>query len=161
MTEDLLYSVNPHIKLLLQAEFFNNRHYCWCAEQWDSASRMPNTVSALVPPSSNPRNLHRILADAVAKGDRGDAKIKFVTEDYLQRGTTMVAAGTMAPETYAEMAEFMRLAQITEWRPMLYVIPKARVLIKLELVPLAKRAGLGKEYIVRDLPRGDFDLLEI
>ena len=41
MTGQLLFSVNPMMKLLIQEKYFGNMHYGWCAEQWDSKSLSP------------------------------------------------------------------------------------------------------------------------
>ena len=47
------------------------------------------------------------------------------------------------------------------WKPLLYVIPKTLVTDRLKLVPVAKRASFGLEYVITDLKRIEFDILEI
>ncbi len=46
------------------------------------------------------------------------------------------------------------------WRPLVYVIPRAPVASRLEEVPMSKRAGVGVEYIIPDLQRTEFDIIE-
>jgi hypothetical protein len=47
------------------------------------------------------------------------------------------------------------------WRPLVYVIPRTGVESRLKLVPMHKRAGFGPEYIIEDLRRSEFDLIEL
>ena len=51
-------------------------------------------------------------------------------------------------------------ASFEYWRPLLYVIPIPTPAARLQLVPIDKRAGFGKEYIITDLKRAEFDLVE-
>lgn len=52
-------------------------------------------------------------------------------------------------------------ASFEQWRPLIYVIPRLPVAARLKPVPLASRAGLGKEFIIEDLKNTEFDIMEI
>jgi hypothetical protein len=48
------------------------------------------------------------------------------------------------------------------WRPLIYTIPRALIdPSRLNLVPLHSRAGFGTEFIISDLQRDEFDLIEV
>ncbi len=51
-------------------------------------------------------------------------------------------------------------ALIQQWRPLLYLISRNLVADRLELVPIEKRASVEKEYIIRDLQRSEFEIIE-
>ncbi len=49
-----------------------------------------------------------------------------------------------------------------EWKPLIYLIPRAIIdSSRLKVVPPAKRASFGIEYIIEDLKRDEFDLIEL
>ena len=52
-------------------------------------------------------------------------------------------------------------APFQEWRPLLYLIPRNLVADRLELVPIRERASGEKEYIIRDLRRSEFEIVEL
>jgi hypothetical protein len=52
-------------------------------------------------------------------------------------------------------------ATFDDWRPLLYIIPRSLVETRLKVVPIHKRASFGDEFIVEDLRRSEFDLIEL
>lgn len=52
-------------------------------------------------------------------------------------------------------------APFEHWRPLLYVIPTNPVTSKIKTVPISQRAGFGSEYIIEDLSRNEFDIVEL
>jgi len=52
-------------------------------------------------------------------------------------------------------------ATFDDWRPLLYIIPRDLVASRLKVVPIHKRASFGDEFIVEDLKRGEFDVIEL
>lgn len=48
------------------------------------------------------------------------------------------------------------------WRPLLYVIPRTpQIDARIQAVPMAQRAGVGPEFIIPDLARDEFDIIEL
>lgn len=78
----LLYSVNPRVKLLIQREFRGDLHYVWCSERFDSATAGPYTRAALVPPTSNPKQIYRDLKEACDTRDKHNDKIRSMRAGY-------------------------------------------------------------------------------
>jgi hypothetical protein len=52
------------------------------------------------------------------------------------------------------------MASFDHWRPLLYIIPYEAVTSRVQLVPVSQRAGFGNEYIIADLQRSEFDIIE-
>jgi hypothetical protein len=49
---------------------------------------------------------------------------------------------------------------LTYWRPLVYVIPRNLVEARLKPVHLKQRASFGLEFLVEDLKRNEFDIIE-
>jgi hypothetical protein len=51
-------------------------------------------------------------------------------------------------------------ASFEEWRPLIYVIPRSSMEARLKVVPIHRRTGPTLEYIIEDLKRSEFDIIE-
>src|ERR1700733_4219519 len=69
----LLYSVNTWLAYNISQRFFGGQHYVWCTPDYDAESKPSYT--ATVPPSSCPKEIYRLLREAVRRGDRHSDKI--------------------------------------------------------------------------------------
>ncbi len=156
----LLYSVNPRVKLVIQREFRGDRHYVWCSERFDSATAGPYTLAALVPPTSNPKQIYRGLKEACDRRDRHNDKIISIRAGYLTRAEQWLAAGEITPEARAEIVYLVTLDDFELWRPVLYLIPRAPVALRLQPVAPEQRAGAGPEFIIGDLAATEFETVE-
>lgn len=157
----LLYSVNPWIKYHVQSRFRSDRHYVWCSEQPDSRTADKNTLASFVPPSSNPVEIYADLASAVKRGERHHTKISAIKATYTTLAASWVSDGSMTSDDRDELVYLLEHAEISQWRPVMYVIPRSGVSNKIKTVHPSKRAGIGMEYIIDDLVGNEFDLLEI
>ncbi len=66
--------------------------------------------------------------------------------------------------TADEKEEIILLADDNDplyWRPLVYVIPRSLVEVKLKPVALGRRASFGNEFIIDNLIRTEFDIIEI
>ncbi len=160
-TNLILYSVNPLMKLLLQERYFGDRHYVWCAEQWDAATRSRYSFASMVPPSSNPRALYESYREAVEGGDRHFTKFDRIRAGYLDRALTAKKVGALSEAQYDELVVTIQSNDFNLWRPIVYLIPRHLIdPTRLQLVPAAQRAGLGNEFVIRDLKREEFEIME-
>jgi hypothetical protein len=149
------------MKLLIQEQFFGDVHYVWCSDACDSGAAPAYSVASLIPPSSNPKDIYRDLRTAVEKGDTHHHQIVQTRSFYIQHATTCHAAGTLTDAQRDDLVYMVTNAQLKDWRPLLYVIPRAPVAGRLQAVPAARRAGHGMEYIISDLARAEFDIVEL
>jgi hypothetical protein len=119
-------------------------------------------AGALLPPSSNPADLYRDLRAAVDRTDVHNAKIAEQKVSLVARAAEWEAAGDITTAQLDDIIYTVQHADFRYWRPLVYVIPcTPAVTARLESVPAHRRAGLGPEYIVPDLQRAEFDLLEL
>jgi|SRR5215467_1657838 len=157
----LLYSTNVFLKHHIQQRYRKDVHYVWCSEAFDSGALARYTVGAGVPPTSNPVDIYRDLKEAVRRGDSHNAKILEQKASFLRLAVAWLDAREISQDESDEIVYLVTNAPfITYWRPLIYVIPRGPVEGRLERVPAARCAGLGPEYIIRDLKGTEFDLIE-
>ncbi|MGV7241535.1 hypothetical protein [Caballeronia sp. M23-90] len=161
MPGPLLYSTNPFLKLLIQEKYRKNVHYVWCSEAFDSTKHGTYTSIALVPPSSDPCAIYKQLRDEAGRGERHSSKIPQMKASLQGLAIAWRDANEITAEEAEEIIYMAETAGAIEWRPLVYVIPRAAVQARLMNVPMAKRASLGPEYILSDLSRDEFDVIEL
>lgn len=146
---------------MIQERFRGDIHYVWCSELCDSKSAGLYSSAALVPPSSNPADIYRELQRDVKGKDNHSAKISQQKMSLIKVAIEWEKAKEISSDDRDEIIYLTEHASFDDWRPLLYVIPSEPVKSRLELVPPDKRAGLGVEYIIRDLIRSEFDIVEL
>ena len=161
MAPPLLYSTNVFLKLLIQQQFRGDVHYVWCSESFDSTTLPRYSVGSLVAPSSDPANIYRELNEAVRRSDRHCHKIIEQKLSLTKLAVDWEAAGEIRTDERDEIVYRVDNATFAEWRPLIYIIPRALVQPRIQVVPAARRASLGPEYIIPDLQRSEFDVIEL
>ena len=70
--------------------------------------------------------------------------------------------GAILPAQHEEISAIIADALLSDFQPLLFVIPYAPVATMIKQVPIKDRAHpLSQEYILENLPRSGFDVLEI
>jgi hypothetical protein len=161
MSSPVLYSTNVFLKFHIQQQYRGDIHYVWCSENFDSRTVAAYSPGALVPPSSNPADIYRSLIDDVKRADRHSAKIAAQRASFEKLAVAWLTAGEITASQKDEIIYMTEHADMNYWRPLLYVIPRMPVEARLRTVPMDKRAGLGPEYIIEDLRRSEFDIIEL
>lgn len=163
MSSLLLYSTNSYMKYLINERYRADIHHVWCSESFDSAALGSYTSGALVPPSSNPKDIFLDLQKAVRATDTHNAKIKEQISGLSALAVTWEKAGLISSTAKDDIVYMVNEAAFFKhWRPLLYVIPRATIAAaRIVEVPAAKCASLGREYIISDLRRDEFDLIEL
>ncbi len=161
MPVPILYSCNVFLKQHIQQLYRNDTHFVWCSERFDSTTAGTYSAAALVAPSSNPVDIYRDLKNACARSDWHNAKIAEQKVSLKALAVTWEQNGEISTNDRDDILYMVDNATFQYWRPLLYVIPYAPVAARLQTVPVSKRAGLGVEYVISDLQRPEFDLIEI
>lgn len=161
MAGPLLYSTNVFLKQFLQERYRNDLHYVWCSEYFDSRKLGSYASGALVPPSSNPADIYRELKRDVEGRDLHSSKITAQKASFISLAITWEQNGEISSDERDEITYIVNTAGFEMWRPLLYVIPRAPVESRLQLVPISQRAGFGSEHILADLERSEFDMVEL
>jgi hypothetical protein len=157
----VLYSTNVFLKFHIQRRYRKDIHYVWCSAEWDSQSLDRYAPNALVPPSSNPVDIYRMLRRDVDRKDRHSAKITEQKASFALLAKSWLDAQELSQSDFDDLLFMIQNSEMEHWRPLIYVIPRATVADRLVTVPLARRAGLGDEYIIKDLKRDEFEIMEL
>lgn len=148
------------MKYQIQQRFFGDRHYVWCSPTFEAAALGRYSLGAYQPPSSDPCSIYRQLRDAVSKSDGHEPKIVSQTATLKALAIDQAAAGKITDGNRDEILALLSHAQIVDWRPLIYVVPYHLVEPRVELVPREQRASHVPEYVVRDLGRHEFEIIE-
>lgn len=155
----LLYSTNTWLAYVIAERFYNHEHYVWCTPHFDSRS-LP-TIDATTPPTSNPCEIYHNLVAEVRKGDKHSAKIKENKVGILKGATFKKRAGVINDQQEKDIAAIVDIAETWDFRPLLYIIPFDLVKGLIKDVPVSERAHpLSIEYVIEQLPRQYFDIIE-
>ncbi|HEY6331292.1 MAG TPA: hypothetical protein VI756_18345 [Blastocatellia bacterium] len=133
----------------------------WCSEIFDSGTQSRYSVGAGTPPSSNPADIYRQLKKDTEGRDSHSYKINEQKVSFVRLARQWFKANEITREQKEEIVYWVRTASFDLWRPLIYVIPYGPVKDRVKPVPANKCAGLGPEYIIDDLKRTDFDIIEL
>ncbi|MCX5890870.1 MAG: hypothetical protein NTY36_15700 [Deltaproteobacteria bacterium] len=155
-----LYSTNVYLKLIIQERFYGDLHYAWCSENFDCTTIGRYTHRSMVAPSSNPADIFKDLQQAVRRLDQHNGKILEQKTSIKSLAIKHNGEGTISDKDKDEIIYLVDNSPFENWRPLLYIIPYAPIVGRLEEVPIHLRASLGMEYIIKDLTRNEFDIIE-
>lgn len=157
----VLYSTNPFLKFYVQQKYCGDVHYVWCSEYFDGAALGRYGPGIPAPPSSDPAEIYRALKLDISRRDGHSAKIEQLRAGIVQRAIDWEAAGALTTDQKEEILYFANDNDFSYWRPLLYVIPRLPLAAgRIKLVPPGRRAGMAPEYIIEDLQRVEFDIIE-
>lgn len=161
MPPPLLYSTNVFLKFLIQQRFRSDVHYVWCSEIFDAKTQSKYLASSLVPPSSNPADIYKQIKSDIDRNDWHSYKINEQKTSLKKLAIDWEQAGEISRIDKDEIIFMIDTVSFDYWRPLLYIIPRILVDSRLKFVPINKRAGIGPEYIIEDLQRHEFDIIEL
>lgn len=102
-----------------------------------------------------------MLKADVDKKDEHSSKINDQKATFKSLAIEWHINGKITDEQKDEIIYMADNSPFDYWRPLVYVIPRPPVESRMQLVPINKRAGFGNEYIIPDLNRHEFDLIEL
>jgi hypothetical protein len=156
----LLYSTNAFLKFFLMEKFRNGLHYVWCGDTFDSSKHGSYSIRGMNAPSSDPCSIYKILKSEIAQSERHSYKIKEQKASLQALALQWQADGSLTTEEAEEFTYIVKTAEMDLWRPLIYVIPRAIVEPRLKVVPIGSRASIANEFIVPDLRKEEFDVIE-
>ena len=162
MGKHFLYSTNVYLKLLIQEQYAKGKHWVWCSEEFNARNAASHTMSTLVAPSSNPCEIFRELTRDLKEGrDFHSDKINKQKLSLAARAHEWLASGEIDADQRDEILFMVDHAERDHWKPLLYVIPRAHIdPARIKLVPMKDRASFGPEFIIKDLRREEFELID-
>jgi hypothetical protein len=97
----------------------------------------------------------------IEKQDRHSYKINAQKASLTALAIDWEANGAISSNDKDEIVFMVTNATFNDWRPLLYIIPRGAVAARLKTVPIHQRASFGDEFIVEDLRRNEFDVIEL
>jgi hypothetical protein len=161
MANGMLYSTNVFLKLILQEKYQRDLHYAWCSDHWDSQALSRYASSSQVAPSANPADIFREIKRDVDRGDLHSPKLAAQKASFIARAHEWEKARSITTTDREDIIYMVEHATSKDWRPLIYVVRREAVAKRLQAVPAHQRAGIGDEYIIPDLARTEFDILEL
>lgn len=157
-----LYSTNPWVKWYICNRWRNDLHYIYCSPYFDPQAYSRDHEGSLIPPTSSPCAIYRDLAAAVRGPiDRHNPKIVSQRAGLLKLIEDWRGDGSLPEDNANEIVALLGADDYSIWRPVLYIIPRSSISPnRIELVPMPDRAGLGPEYIIRDLAGSEFERIQ-
>jgi hypothetical protein len=154
----LLYSANTWLAYSIAESFYGGEHYVWCTPYFTSRAAPPHVR---LPPTSAPASIYRSLAEEVRAGDRHSAKIRDNKLGISRGVKAKLQDGTIDDRQGNEIMDIVGGAEISDFRPLVYVIPRHLVAGVLEPVAIEERAHpLSAEFLIERLPRMHFDVID-
>jgi hypothetical protein len=101
------------------------------------------------------------LKNAVERKDQHSYKINEQKVSLKNLAITWEASGEISTSDKEEIIYRVDNASLADWRPLIYLIPRVLVETRIQLVPPDRRASFGPEYIIADLKRSEFDIIEL
>ena len=156
-----LYSTNPFLKYAIAEKYYGERHYVWCTTVFDPRTHGKYGSHASTPPSSNPCEVYRRLREDIEQGDRDSAYVHKAKQGIINGATAKLEEGVIDKEEHEAILAMVASADLSDFRPLVYVIPYDRVVDQLVEPPSDQRAHhLSTEYVIKSLARSDFDVIE-
>jgi hypothetical protein len=155
----LLYSTNTWLAYRISEKYYGGNHWVYVAEHFE---RDPNPLMGGAPPSSTPCEIYRRLRDEVDGQDSGSsAKVATNRVGLLNGAAAKFKARTIDAATRKEIESIVQTAPISDFRPLLYVMPYGPVATLVRRVNIGKKANpFWSEMIIESLPNSCFHAIE-
>lgn len=154
-----LYSTNTMLSHRIAKEFYKGRFYVWCAPVFE-ASKNPMSIYSKIPRSSSPYEIYMEYKKDVETGDLHSAKIE-ANRNGLKRGALeALKKGWIDDVEMETINQIIDKADITMFKPILYIIERSMVEKELIKVPVSDKANpLSVEYKIEELTEDKFEVI--
>lgn len=155
----VLYSTNTWLAYMIAERYYGGDHYVWCTPFFDPRKGASDSA---VPPTSSPFEMYWGLSEEIRRRDRHSHRVQENRAGVLRGANAKRAAGLIDARQESEIVTIVDLAHDGDFRPIVYVIPFVSVasLVR-EPPPEEKAHPLSAEYIIDQLPRKLFDVIEL
>jgi len=148
-----LYSINTQLAYSINENYYNGSHYVWCTARYDEKQN---------PPSSNPREIVHSFSIDVDNRDSHSSKIEQNRMGLLKGVNAKFSAGIINEKTRDEIRYIITNADITYFKPIIYIINRNSVNKSLVRVPANETAEFfSQEFLIEDLKSKHFDIIII
>jgi len=152
-SEKFLYSVNTLLAYEINEEFYGGTHYVWCAPRYDEPKN---------PPSSNPKEICASLLRDIAGNDLHSGRISQNRAGLLLGVQKKYEAGKIDDDKRNELTYIINNADLSFFRPIIYVIDKSVIETGLRAVHAREKANyFSKEWRIEELKSAQFDIIAL
>jgi hypothetical protein len=140
--------------------FYGDEHYVWCSPVFDARCR--HGLHASPPPTSCPGDIYHCLADEVRRRDLHSGKIAENRIGILKGAAVKHTLNIITEDEVGEITAIVNTAHVSDFAPLLYVIPHEPVAPLVKEVPVDRRAHpLSEEFVIEALPGDKFDVISL
>lgn len=155
----VLYSASTFLAYRIAQQYYKDVHYVWCSPVFDGRTSGP--LDPTVPPTSSPCEIYWSLHQEVSRGDRHSAKITENRAGIIRGAQFKRKIGVINEEIESDIIAATELAETRDFRPLMLIIPYAKVKRLIEKVPIKSRAHpLSVECLISSLPGKLFSVIE-
>jgi hypothetical protein len=156
----VLYSTNTRLACIINRRYYRDEHYVWCSPYF-KVEAIPR-FAATAPPTAMPGTIYERLVQDVRAGDKHSP---FVDQNKIgiRRGAAAKRRdGVISDAQRDEILQVVDIAEIQEFKPVIYVIPYDQIAGMVAEIPVSSRAHpLSVEYLIERLPGRLFDIIEL
>jgi hypothetical protein len=153
----LLYSTSTKLAYSIAQKYYGGMHYVWCAPR-PHADRF----EVQNPPSSDPIAIYWRFEQDIQGADTHSALIANSRLGICRGAFAREKQGVITREIRILIDAIVKKAPLTDFKPLLYIIPYAAVKDLARPASMMDRARpTSEEYIIENLPRSSFDVLEL
>ena len=151
-SDDFLFSVNSYLAYMINQNYYSGVHYVWCATKYNDSG---------APASANPCDIMRNYHRDVQTNDEHSLIISQNKLGILKGVDAKYEGNAISSDQRDELINIVSSAQLSLFRPILYIIVRERVLKRMEWVPLKRRASsFSRECIISNLATSEFDIID-
>jgi hypothetical protein len=155
----LLYSTSTWLAYAIAERYYEGVHYAWCSPVYEGKKAASHFN---IPPTSSPAELYRALWEEVRRGERHSELMKRSRTGIVSGAKAKLKAGVITRQRRDEIEEIVEDSHPREFRPVLLVMPYDAVRDRVVEASVRQRAHpMSIEYLVEQLPRDCFDMLEL
>jgi hypothetical protein len=153
----VLYSATSLLAYTIGQKYYQEVHYVWCAPLSGS-----DRYGVANPPSSDPLAICWRFFDDIKGGDQHSALVEANRRGLIRGASVKEGQGVIDQQTREVIELVVKSAALTDFSPLLLVIPFASVSTIVKPADILARARVtSEEYIIENLPRNCFDVLEV
>lgn len=157
----LYYSTNTKLAFFITEQFYNSEHFVWCAPVYNPEKLEEYDYRKKIPVSSSPFKIYKNLYDDVKTNDKHSSKIQQNRAGLKRGAAIMLDKGIIDENDLARILAIIDSAEISEFSPMIYLIPTNLVKDKISPVEVKDAANpLSIEFQIFDLKRDEFEIIE-
>jgi hypothetical protein len=158
----VLYSTNAYVAYMINQMYYKGLHDVWCSEVFDARRQYAYGLHASIPPSASPWEIYKTMREDVRRGDLHSANLERLRKTVAHGAALKLEAGEISSSQYDDIGKILESTLLSDFRPLLYIIPYQSVAAPVKEVPIQERAHpLSLELKIPALPRELFDIIEV